>query len=233
MPAMADPMSGPSLAESGKKTGAFLIIYLGKLPGYFDFWARSCEPNQDRFHWYVYNDCIEQKFAFNKAVTLVPYCFEQLCQDLDAVLGIRIPPGHTWLVCDTRLLLYALRKHKEPLDRYDFIGYSDLDVVYGDIHRYLPERPLNYALISGANERPCGPFTLFNRRYLTKILKHPDIKAFFETVYPALSTNGRDCPDPEPRFSPISGNTVKDSLSARLNFTHLDESTTLVRLAQA
>lgn len=216
-----------------KKTGAFLIIYLGRLPRYFDFWARSCEPNHTHFHWYVYTDQAKQKTIFNKAVTLIPYSFETLCHDLKSILNIKIPRQNTWLVCDSRILLYAIRKNEEPLDLYDFIGYSDLDVVYGKIKAFLPEHPLEYAMISAADERPCGPFTLFNRQYLLKILAHDRIKTFFEAEY-------RDKLDENPtpvnlisRFTPISGNTAKDNISSRLNFSHLDESKDIVTIAQS
>ena len=229
---MINLSSGSLNLPAPQKTGAFLIIYLGKLPPYFDFWARSCEPNQTHFHWFVYTDQAKRKTIFNKAVTLIPYSFENLHHDLMSKLNIRLPRQNTWLVCDSRILLYAIRKNEEPLDHYDFIGYSDLDVVYGKIKAFLPEHPLEYAMISAENERPCGPFTLFNRHYLLRILAHDRIKTFFEAEYQDQLNENLNSVKLISRFDPISGNTAKDNISSKLNFSHLDESRDIVRIAE-
>ncbi len=95
-----------------KHLSAFLIIYFGELPSYFDFWAKSCDPYHKQFHWFVYSDQINQKIEVNKAVTLVPYGFERLCSDLKKFLDINIPNKNTRIICDCRLMLYPLREKK-------------------------------------------------------------------------------------------------------------------------
>lgn len=211
---------------------AFLIIYFGQLPAFFDFWAKTCEPNHKHFHWYVYNDHLKQKHELNKAVTLVPYDFTQLRTDLKELLDITIPAENTRIVCDCRPILYPLRKEKDHLEKYDLIGYSDLDVVYGKIHKFMPANALSYSIISAENNRPCGPFTLFSKNALEEICNSKQIKSRLE-YDPGIETySSCDYTDQGAAFKPMSGNTSKDRIAQSINFEHLDEATLLVELAQ-
>lgn len=210
---------------------AFLIIYLGKLPGYFDFWAKTCAPNHDTCHWFVYNDHIRERTEYNKAVTIVPYTFEALCSDMASKAGIHIPDRNTRIVCDCRVMLYLLRKAEDHLDQYDFIGYSDIDVVYGRINDFLPENPTDYALISAHEHRPCGPFTLFNRTYLGQILSDPRIKTYLEYNFGNQVYDSAAYTEAESAFKPVSGNRQKDQIRDQTDFKHLDESDELVEIA--
>ena len=214
-----------------KCLSAFLIIYLGPLPAYFDFWAKSCEHNYKNFHWFVYTDQILEPQETNPAVTLVPLTFYRLCKDMKNILGINIPVQNTRIVCDCRLMLYLLRKDHENLERYDFIGYSDLDVIYGRIFDFLPENMTDYSLIAGHEGRPCGPFTLFNKKYLPAICGHKDIKAFFEQDMGNDLYADEDYSDASSAFKPMSGNTTKDKIAQKINFAHLDESKQVVNIA--
>ncbi len=214
-------------------SGAFLILYLGDLPPYFKYWAKSCEPNHGHFHWFVYNDHIEEKTEYNKAVTLIPYSFEMLCSDLKSSLHIHLPAQNTRVVCDCRIMMYAFRKDIDQLTQYDFVGYSDLDVIYGDISRFLPEEPDRYSIISAADNRPCGPFTLFNRKYLQAILEDGRIKMRLEQTFEIAFCTISGNQDEGATFKPMSGNSKKDKIAEHLKFAHLDESELLVEIAEA
>ncbi|MFA5904126.1 MAG: DUF6625 family protein [Desulfobacula sp.] len=214
-------------------SGAFLILYIGELPPYFGYWAKSCETNHDRFNWFVYNDRIPEKKDYNKAVTLIPYSFNMLCSDLNSSLDIHLPQENTRIVCDCRIMLYAFRKDKEQLKQYDFVGYSDLDVIYGDITSFLPENPDIYFLISAEDHRPCGPFTLFNRKYLQAILEDDRIKIRLEKNFDQSLSAIPGLMDAGSTFKPMSGNSTKDKIAEHLKFTHLDETGVLVEIAEA
>ena len=211
---------------------AFLVLYLGKLPDFFSYWAKSCEPNHESSHWFVYSDQVKEKQQVNPAVTLVPYTFSRLCEDMKSCLDITIHPENTRIVCDCRLLLSVIRKEEEHLDQYDFIGYSDLDVVYGKIDAFLPDNAASFAMISAHDNRPCGPFTLFNARHIEKICRHPDIKTFLESAQEALVDAARPLTDESGRFMPMSGNTAKDKIAKAASFCHLDESDLVMNLAR-
>lgn len=171
---------------------AFLVPFYGKLPGYFDYWAASCAPNAANFHWYVYNDIITETTKLNPAVTLIPYPFEQMKADFSEILDIQIPGRHLRRVCDYRLLFYFLRKAHEPLNDYDFIGYTDIDMIYGRLLQFMPENMAQFSVISANQDRPCGPFTLMNTSQMHYLQEWEGLKADMERVeHKSLNENVR------------------------------------------
>jgi hypothetical protein len=159
---------------------AFLVPFFGTLPPYFDFWAKSCEANYEKFHWYVYSDQINSPYKFNDAVTMIPYQFEEMRADFSNILNINIPEDNRRKVCDYRLMFYFLRRGKEPLDSFDYIGYTDVDMVYGKIADFMPENVDQYAMISANEGKPCGPFTLIKRSMLHILLESDELKKCLE-----------------------------------------------------
>lgn len=159
-----------NFVPSGERRSAFLVPFFGDLPPYFRFWALSCEPNYEHFHWFVYSDRITRKQAVNKAVTMIPYGFDEMVEDFRKLLGIRIPSHYVRKVCDYRIMFYFLRRDREQLDDYNFIGYTDMDMIYGRLRNHLPSDMGNYALISADDNKPCGPFTLMDRSCMRALL---------------------------------------------------------------
>ncbi|WP_321495565.1 DUF6625 family protein [uncultured Desulfobacter sp.] len=159
---------------------AFLVPFFGELPVYFPFWAKSCELNHPNFHWFVYNDRITESKALNPAVTLIPYKFGEMVADFKQRLDINIPGRSLRRVCDYRLMFYFLRNGKEDLDCYDFIGFTDMDLVYGRLLGCMPEKMECYSMISADNDRPCGPFTLIKRLEMHSLKEYQYIKKHME-----------------------------------------------------
>lgn len=141
-------------------TGAFLLPFCGPLPPYFAFWAKSCEINQSTFHWFVYSDQYPNKTAINAAVTIIPYNFKEMKHDFKRALAIDIDDTNPRKICNYRLLFYFLRRNHEVLDHFEFIGYTDMDMIYGDLARFVPRSMGRYTMISADAGHPCGPFTL-------------------------------------------------------------------------
>jgi len=139
---------------------AFLVPFFGELPPYFSFWAKSCEINHENFHWFVYNDRIVSAYSLNEAVTMIPYQFDEMIADFKKILNMEISGYHLRNVCDYRIVFYFLRRDREPLDDFAFIGYTDMDMIYGRLNDFLPPDMYRYAMISADDDSPCGPFTL-------------------------------------------------------------------------
>lgn len=161
---------------------AFLVPFFGPLPPYYEFWVKSCEANQKNFHWFVYNDTLDGISQINGAVTQIPYQFEEMKTDFKQMLDISIPGKHLRRVCDYRLMFYFLRKVRENLDEFDFIGYTDMDMVYGKLMSFMPANMKQYSMISGNDDRPCGPFTLMNRHQLHLLADWKHIKPEMERI---------------------------------------------------
>lgn len=159
---------------------AFLVPFFGVLPPYFDFWIKSCEINHPHFHWFVYNDTIKTITRPNPAVTLIPFQFDEMKADFKNCLDITIPGRILRRVCDYRLLFYFTRKEKDNLDDFDFIGFTDADMVYGDLWPCMPENMTDYSMISADDGRPCGPFTLMNRSQIHLLAEWDNLKPEME-----------------------------------------------------
>jgi len=159
---------------------AFLVPFFGELPPYFDFWVTSCATNQQNFHWFVYSDAVKNIQKPNPAVTIIPFTFEEMRTEFKKKLEIEIK-GH-WVrrVCDYRLLFYFIRKEQENLERFDFIGYTDVDMIYGNISKYMPKYMKQYSMISAHDDRPCGPFTLMNRSQIHLMMEWEGIQEEME-----------------------------------------------------
>lgn len=211
-------------------TCAFIVLYFGALPDYFDFWARSCESNHADFHWFVYNDSISEVIPFNPAVTLVPYGFAQLCQEIEAAYQLPVPSESRGLVCDYELLLASLKRDDDAFHGFDFVGFTDLDVIYGDIRRFLPDDALDYAMISADDDRPCGPFMLFNRKYADRIFRHDGVVAWLKSTLEKEVWQLTHATEAG-AFEPMTGSRKKDALVKQTRFRHLDESETLMKIA--
>jgi len=165
---------------NNKTKSAFLVPFFGKLPKYFDFWVKSCEINKDNFHWFVYSDAVKTTQKLNNAVSIIPFTFDEMRAQFEKKLGIVIKGRLIRRVCDYRLLFYFIRKEQENLNKFDFIGYTDVDMVYGEISKYLPKDMDQYSMISAHDDRPCGPFTLMNRSQMHYILEWEGIKEEME-----------------------------------------------------
>jgi hypothetical protein len=163
-----------------KPKSAFLVPFFGELPPYFRFWAKSCEPNHDHFHWFVYSDHVTRRYDLNRAVTMIPYQFDEMISDFRKLLGIKIPGHYLRNVCDYRIMFYFLRRGREPLDEYDFIGYTDIDLIYGKLIEHLPSDMGRYALVSGDDGKPCGPLTLMARSRMDRLPDSDEITAILE-----------------------------------------------------
>ena len=140
-------------------SAAFCVPFFGPLPPYFIHWVKSCEINHGHFHWFVYSDHVRSRRRLNRAVTIIPYTFDAMAADFKNIFGIEIFRENLRMICNYRILFYSLRRGKEPLDRYDFIGYTDLDMIYGDLAQFMPKETRDYHMISGDDGHPCGPFT--------------------------------------------------------------------------
>jgi len=158
-------------------SAAFCVPFFGPLPSYFVHWVKSCEINHPYFHWFVYSDHVRTARRLNQAVTMIPYTFDAMALDFSKTLGMDIFRRNFRKICDYRLLFYFLRRETEPLDQYDFIGYTDMDMIYGDLARFMPEDTCGYRIISGDDGHPCGPFTLMHRRSMSALPHHSRVRA--------------------------------------------------------
>ncbi|WP_375138196.1 DUF6625 family protein [Stutzerimonas azotifigens] len=135
----------------------FLIPYFGQWPFWMPFFLKSVEGNPD-IQWIFFSDCgVPDGLPTN--VALRPMSFERYCDLVSQRLGIEFRPSNPYKLCDIKPALGYI--HADELDGYDFWGFSDIDLVYGNLRAYFsPQRLARFDLLSTHDRRVSGHLCL-------------------------------------------------------------------------
>ncbi len=175
-----------------------IFPYFGTLPSQYGMWRASALRNPD-IDFLFFTDCnvesapniIVHKMRFTDFRKLLANAF-------DFPISLDSP----YKICDYRpAFAYALSDY---IKSYDFWGWGDLDVVYGDIRHFITEEVLsNYKMVSG-----WGHMTLYhndedtNTYFMKSIEGYQDFKDVFtqneskyfdEYKYKGFGDKWRDC----------------------------------------
>ena len=145
---------------------AIIIPYFGKWPEYFNLYLYSCSKNP-QIDFLYFTDCdIPAQIYPN--THFVRTTFTEYCNKVSEVLGIRFHPNHARKLCDVKPFYGII--HKEDIKDYDFWGFADIDLIYGDMSLYVNEQTLaKYDVITSHSIHLSGHFTLIrkNSKYTT------------------------------------------------------------------
>ena len=92
--------------------------------------------------------------------------FEEYCDNVSKRLKVDFHPEHAYKLCDLRPFYGFI--HKDILEQYDFWGYGDNDLIYGNLNVLTNDNMLNsYDVITTMSERIAGHFAIFrnNEKY--------------------------------------------------------------------
>lgn len=106
-----------------------LIPYFGRWPFWMPFFLRTCKRNAD-IDWLFFSDCGVPDDLPNN-VRIIPISFADYCQLVSERLGISFKPDNPYKLCDIKPALGHI--HADHLDGFDFWGFSDIDLIYGDL----------------------------------------------------------------------------------------------------
>ena len=137
---------------------AIVVAYFGPAPFWLPAFLLSCRANPD-VRWLVYTD-FEAPPAVPPNVTLTPMRLEDLSARSSRAVGARIEIARPRKICDLRIAFgVALAEDLEP---FDFWAYSDIDIVWGDVRRFMTDDLLSaHDIVSSRKNRLSGHFTLF------------------------------------------------------------------------
>lgn len=117
---------------------AIICPYFGKLPTNIDLTIKSMEKN-NFIDWFIITD--DKKEINSKNVRIIYKNFSEICKLIKDKLGTKI--SNPYKLCDYKptygYLFYEIIKD------YEYWGYCDLDIIFGDLSIYLNENVLkNY-----------------------------------------------------------------------------------------
>lgn len=112
---------------------AIVVPFFGKFNNYFPLWLRSC-GNNPSFTWIIFTDD-KSRYSFPSNV-LVHYCNQA---DIDLLikqtLGEDISLIRPHKLCDFKVLYGTI--FSNWLKDYDYWGYCDVDVIFGDLKKFI------------------------------------------------------------------------------------------------
>lgn len=120
-----------------KKIG-IVIPYYGKFPNYFNLFLKSCEKNPT-IDWLIFTD-IEEKYDYPSNVHRIKMTFDELKKRFQSKFDFKIALDSPYKLCDYKVMTGYL--FDDYLEGYDFWGYSDIDMLFGDIRKFLPDNRL-------------------------------------------------------------------------------------------
>lgn len=159
--------------KSGKSKIAILIPYFGKLPAWFDYFAMSCSFNPE-IDWHIYTDDSYQKSVLNN-VFIHAFTLDEFNKLASHKTGFHVQVKYPYKLCDFKPL-YGLI-FSEFIKDYHFWGYGDLDLVYGNIRKFITDDLLEANdIISMHPEFVPGHFCIFRNNnqmnYLFRKIKN-------------------------------------------------------------
>lgn len=144
-----------------RPTIVVIVVYFGELPDWFAVFVASCHYNQN-IDWVVFSDRIDAEVK-QRNVRMVPLSSAllveraagRLCMDISDRRMDRM----SYKVNDLKPAFGVL--FSEYVDGYDFFGYGDLDVIYGDVRRSIEYILATHDVVSTHDWCVSGHFALF------------------------------------------------------------------------
>lgn len=149
------------------KSVCLIIPYFGKFPTFFDCFLSSCRYNPT-IDWLIITD---NKIADKPENVIVRNMdFSEFCNIVQTKFDFKIAIENPYKLCDFRPAYgYIL---EEYINNYDFWGYCDMDLIFGNIRKFLPDNVFNeYSKIL-----TCGHLSIYKNDY--------DINRWFMTLPP-------------------------------------------------
>jgi hypothetical protein len=164
------------------------------MPEWFDYFLLSCSRNRG-IDWLFFTDCLISNFQYSN-IFYITMSLNEFNSMASGQLGFEIKIKHPYKLCEFKPA-YG-RIFEKYLDGYNYWGYGDIDLIYGDILKFLPDGWSNcYEIISTHTEFIPGHLcilrnnlkinSLFREAKLyKKIFQSPVYHGFDEQLHPIV-----------------------------------------------
>lgn len=112
---------------------AIFIPYFGSWPEWIDLYFSSlrCNPILD-VHFYT---DLERPASAPENAIFHKYTFKEYCDAVSKKLKIYFHPDSAYKLCDLKPFYPII--HQDELFEYDYVGFGDIDVVYGSLSNFI------------------------------------------------------------------------------------------------
>ena len=118
----------------------FLICWQGDFPWYFPYFLQSCQYNPS-VDFLIFTDNEDPSIHLPPNVKLIPYSIEQFKADANKVLGFEVALQSGYKLCDFKPVYGCI--FYDYIKDYDFWGYCDVDVIFGNIRSFMTDELLS------------------------------------------------------------------------------------------
>lgn len=149
------------------KSIVILIPYFGKFPEWSDLFFETLKTNST-IDFYFITDCdIERYQAPN--IKYQKLSFENYIALVNEKGVLNFKPQNAYKLCDLRPLFGYI--HEDIFKNYDFYGWADMDIIFGDIRSFYTDNILSkYEVLSTHENRLSGHFSLFKNTVKNRII---------------------------------------------------------------
>jgi len=189
-----------------------IAVWMGKLPDYYPIWEITAKANKTIDFWLV-SDQVENGIDGN--ITFVHEDMEHLKQRFQKLFTFPIKLNTAYKICDYKPIYGSA--FPEIVEGYDFWGHCDLDIIFGDIRKFITDELLDaYDKLFDA-----GFFILYrNTPQLKEMYKLSDKKENMAYSYKKAFTTDYSCYFDEYMGMSILGTqycrTFRDQLTERM-----------------
>lgn len=165
--------------------------YFGGLPGWFPYFVESCRYNPT-INFCIYSDA-EPPADLPDNLEMKKMTFADYNAHVRDRLQISFDQARLYKLCDLKPATGYL--HEDVFEGYDFWGYCDIDLIFGDIRAFLTPEVLSHDVISTHAVRTAGHFSIFrntkeyrnafmNCKNWKEIYEDPKNHRFSERIFP-------------------------------------------------
>ena len=130
-----------------------VIPYFGTWPDWIDLFLYSCEQNRS-VDFIIYTDCVIPKLQYEN-IEFISISFRAYCEHVSERLKIDFRPSSPYKLCDLKPFYGFI--HQDILKHYEFWGFGDVDVIWGNISNFYTKELLEkYDVFSTHNDRLSG-----------------------------------------------------------------------------
>jgi len=118
-----------------KNKVAFIIPYFGRIPPYFDIWQKTALANPDFDFFFLTN--VNLPIPPDSNIKRINMSFASFVNRAKAVLGNNIVLDRPYKICDYKPTFGLI--FEEELSAYDFWGFCDVDLVFGNLSHFITD----------------------------------------------------------------------------------------------
>ena len=140
--------------QSNRPQYAALCCYFGQWPSHFAFWLKSCEYNPD-IDFLLVSDIAIDGYTIPRNVQLHRMTFAEAQKRIHDLFDPELSPSacivdRPYKLCDYKTAFGYI--FADLFEGYDYWGYYDIDTIWGNIPKFIPENQDNHLV----KVFPCG-----------------------------------------------------------------------------